>query len=450
MSVLILLLIVFWAPELNLLIHVGENLITNSCVIQKIANRTCEPIHVENTYPATISMSLSRKPTLKFSTNLQIDNIDKQSSNIDILLIYADHYSSMNVNLTDSNVVLTNLGLLTEVTYLYPDTITEIVPVLVQLNIYDKLGDSGYSAMYTSTAQNGFDYFLERLGFFFQYLIWYFAIFGGAIRGVPWSIVYDSKTKEPIKGAIVRMFKDGRLYNTLVSDVNGIIKTQPEKGIYTINAICPGYKFPSSLMPIKLDGAYSNVYYGEEIRVTNEHTNLKISIPLDSQTNLVRSNIFIKSFRSVTSTIDLMAPYLIIFAVVFKIVVWPTYAISYFTAIIAAVLLGLQYLLHRQSEGQPGLVLNEVGIPLIDIKIDLYESEWNKKVDTILTNEKGEFEFVVPIKKYYLKIDSQQYKIHGRELGENYEISTKGVVGGILRINPKLVLERIKGFRKQL
>ncbi|MCL5795570.1 MAG: hypothetical protein M1338_04420 [Patescibacteria group bacterium] len=102
----------------------------------------------------------------------------------------------------------------------------------------------------------------------------------------PYGIVFDSQTKAPIQGAIVRIFdaEKNKLLETKVTDQAGNYNFIVKPGLYYIGIIKPQFSFPTKEITKAEIPQYYRIYKGELIRVTR-NTNLSINIPLDPQSS---------------------------------------------------------------------------------------------------------------------------------------------------------------------
>jgi hypothetical protein len=459
---LIFLLLMLWyfAPELNLVGLSLGNAIRNKCIISSIVNPSCSVLEVEIAEPVQIGLNLPRTPKFVFLTNRKSSELNLQTSHIEILgsyqidpnenqiignikAIFGNLAVIKDYSLNSENVQIKELGDFTQIS-LQSETLPEDASTfIVRAFVDDNSGNTGFNWIYNSTSPDIYGYILARISYLLQYLIWFFAIFGAAIKGISLSIVYDSETKEPLSGAIIRIFSQGKLIKTLVSNSTGVILFRPLKGKYRIEVIKPGYLYPSKLYPQLIDQNYKNLYYGSEIEVTKDNEVLKLNIPLDPENTKINSGFIRKSASAFVSTLDLMNPYMVASIAIIQIIIWPTYLETYVFAAVAAVLIGLQIFNRKRVEGAAGLVIDTYGNPVADARVELYDTEWNKIAEIAVTDSKGEYEFIVPMKNYYLKVVKNGYVMSGIKSDENLLVSLEKQSGRTLRINQKIVLEKV-------
>ena len=107
-----------------------------------------------------------------------------------------------------------------------------------------------------------------------------------------WGVVYDSVTKAPITKAIVRIYSEGKIVGSYVTNTYGIFTTPTLKtGNYTLQITHPEYIFPSEIVQSSVDGKYKNIYYGQ--------TNIDLSIPVNIPGDFKGRTIFEKLFSKV-------------------------------------------------------------------------------------------------------------------------------------------------------
>lgn len=438
LAVLLAIILAFFWPEISLILNTAGNNLTNTCFIQTITGKNCNPVEITLLNEKKIGLGLPLKPTFSFKTNLSPNEISKQNSTVSLLIAAEREY---NIPLTDPMVTISPYESGSIIVIKRDQEIAYSTTIILQLRIVSITGDSGYNWIYGSTGENIIDYINSRIFFLFPYLIWYVAFFGSAIRGTQWTVVYDSETKEPLSSAIVRTFKGKELYETSLSDANGIVKTTLSKGTYRIQIMLQGYRFPSKLKPLKTDGEYNNLYYGEGFDISTDQR-LKINIPLDNTDESVKTASFSKPLRVLYSTIDMFNAYILVIISAVQIVIWPEYIENWVFALVCVFLILLQRFVRRIFEGIPGKIVDRNKSAVPNIKIDLYEADWNKLVESVTSNTKGEYEFVVPNKNYYLRLNNPAYKFINNESEDIVTVKKSEGNSKILRVNKTLHIEK--------
>lgn len=99
----------------------------------------------------------------------------------------------------------------------------------------------------------------------------------------PGGVVFDSITKKPVSGAIVRIFdaEKNKIMETKVTDNIGRYNFSIEKGSYYMTVIKPQYFFPSKKITKKAIPKYYDLYNGDIINVKSANINLNYNIPVD-------------------------------------------------------------------------------------------------------------------------------------------------------------------------
>lgn len=389
------------------------------------------------------SFNLSNEYSLKFNVPSNID-LNKSYIKISGSNYISEKPSETYISFLDRIVVLEIIPLssdkvrkLSETTYTYIDNryTPEGFTSIVELFLTDKEGNNYYDWQLTSNSSGFIDLFISRYSYLVQYLIWIYAIFGSVISRKVFATIYDSVTKKPLSGVIVRFFKDKSLITTLITSTTGIIDEELSKGTYKLLIDKAGYTFPSKLKPLQNDGIYQNLYYGGSVNIFKSKGRLDINIPLDPQNN---SNSINKSYLGIVdSAIQAFNPQLLIILSISQILVWPGYIETYIFAAVGFSLLLIQWLSKKKRVKKPGIVMDIKNHILPNIKINLYESEWNKLINSTVTNENGEYEFIVLPNDYYLKIESPNYKLKDKK----DRIEIKKSKDEVMYINSKIIVD---------
>lgn len=103
-----------------------------------------------------------------------------------------------------------------------------------------------------------------------------------------WGTVYDSLSKKPVSGAVVKIYTEfsGRLKDVKYTNKNGEFAMFVPNGTYRLIVIKSGYRFPSSVVIAKRDGKYIDVYRGEYLDIktasNSKRAPINVSIPMDA------------------------------------------------------------------------------------------------------------------------------------------------------------------------
>lgn len=98
-----------------------------------------------------------------------------------------------------------------------------------------------------------------------------------------WGLVFNSFTKQPIQGAVVRIFSEERnkILETKVTDSQGRFSFLTKTGSYFLEVVKEGFRFPSKLITKKNDEFFANMYRGEVVKIFRPNATLAPSIPID-------------------------------------------------------------------------------------------------------------------------------------------------------------------------
>jgi hypothetical protein len=229
-------------------------------------------------------------------------------------------------------------------------------------------------------------------------------------RKKEWGVVYDSITKRPVDLAVVRVFdaKTNQLLQTRVTDKNGRYNFVVDSGEYYIVVQKQEYAFPSALLnEMKADERYTELYYGKPVTIT-EKKSLAMNIPLDPDKKMVTNR------QVVLSHIVRKAQYVFL-------LIGPTFAAislainpkPWVGAILVAHLVGLGLFLRvvmPQTLKYWGMVKSkDTDAPLKRAVTRVFDSRFNKLLDTQITDSKGRYSFLVGNNIYYVTAEKNGF-----------------------------------------
>lgn len=227
-----------------------------------------------------------------------------------------------------------------------------------------------------------------------------------------WGVVYNSLTKQPVDLAIVRLYdyETNQLVQTEVTDTAGRYSFFIKPGHYYIKASKPNYSFPSIFMAGKKeDIKYTDLYHGEVITVSVGEATITANIPIDT---LVRSR---SNFRLIFNYIirgiqHLMALLGVILSVL-ALVITPSKFTIALVCVHLLLYLTFTYLAHRKRPDNWGIVYSkETRNPLQYAVARIFDSEYNKLLDSKVTGPSGKYGFLVGQSKYYMTAARSGYK----------------------------------------
>jgi len=249
--------------------------------------------------------------------------------------------------------------------------------------------------------------------------------FGFKRKKVKYGYVYDSYTKEPISGAVIRIYQGkGDLVATSVTDDKGAFSGDLEPGIYKIEVKKRGFDFPSKIVKGKVDLPIQNVYHGKEF-LLSENDIIDIAIPLDSKKLDKKKRgqtILVSIFGNIFTILNVLLFAIGISITVYMYSKYPTTEnillslvyIPAFCALIASFV----------GEGKKyGVVKDISGKRLPNIEIAVKELEFGKVIAKRVTNKKGKYRFVLPKGKYKVEILNKEYLVE--EIQGGAEVNSK-------------------------
>jgi len=254
-----------------------------------------------------------------------------------------------------------------------------------------------------------FSYFLESLGLF--------------ARRRPWGVVYDSVTKKPISGAVVKILESGgeKVRETRVSDSQGRFGFLVDKGIYQIIVRKEGYIFPSKKINLNdkgSDGFYPHAYLGGNVKMKVGF--LGLNIPVDMKKAVEVKNSYMIFLKTIKFFERIRLPLLIFGTVLVAI------NLIFFHSVVDFVILGLYVFLwflelYNRRKAKPwGEVKDAYGDPLDLAVVRFFNAENSKLITTAITNKKGRFYVLLPAGEYYYTAIRGGYRFNK---SKNFKIS---------------------------
>ncbi len=339
-------------------------------------------------------------------------------------------YSSF--NLSDPRVVID--ASTREVIIEDNNNIRERYSIISELYLYDIEGNLTYQweVGYFNKDEGG--YWLGRTSYLIQNIIWFFAIFGFFKVGKSMAVIYDSKTKKPISGAIVRIYSAGRLVKTYITSVIGFMDLKLDKGKYSISVMKQGYTFPSALSPLPADDHYTSLYYGSEFSIAKNGSRLKFNIPLDPEGSQVVTSKINSIASGVFSVVDNANPALLILLSLGQIYQWPGYIDTWIFTAVSALLLMFKYSIKMSSRLYYGAVVDNSGKSIPNITFNLFEAKWERFVRSFTSDSKGRYETIEVPGEYYITVSNPGWVIVGADSSGKLMVKGKQV-GEALFIN---------------
>ncbi len=444
--VLVLILIWFFSPDIHTWWYQTLDLFNSKCVLVK----DCKVVNIDTPNQPNVDFNAEingKSLVMTFTTNLPVDQIDFARSRVetwksDFSLVpeLSGQYNYTKIYqmyLNSSNFKVSTVDGKTTIIFTDAPATSKYIEREYHMFLYDTSGKVHYKFTYGYNTPTSI-VLLTYYSYLGEYIVWYFAIFGTALFRKPYSLVYDSKHKTPLSGAIIRIFKEDVLYRTVVTGNSGVIDVMLDPGKYRIEAYKSGYTFPSALAPLKEDGDYKNLYYGEEYTVSDKSRRLLLNIPIDPK-GQYEMNLLKKVGLETQYAIDNFNEYLIVLIMLSEVAFYPISFETYLNLTIGAILILLRQILKRVTKTKLGFVVDEKNNPVGGLRLNLYEAQWNMLEASELTDALGMYQFSVLANKYYIKIQSDKYILldEKNNLIEKLKIS-KDINSNFMFINKKI------------
>ncbi len=226
-----------------------------------------------------------------------------------------------------------------------------------------------------------------------------------------WGVIYNSLSKLPIDLAIVRLLdaQTGRIIRSSVTDKEGRYFFIVQPGSYKMVAVKAGLVFPSDLLHgLKEDAKYADLYHGEVIVVRKE-TTITANIPLDpigaekTPRKIVLEGIgrrFQKSLGIIT-----------VLAMGAATVITPTATMFAMLSANVVMYVIFRRLAVTRKPKNWGIVYDEkTKQPLPNVVTRIFETRFNKLLETQVTDARGRYAFLVGQNAYYVTFDKPGYE----------------------------------------
>lgn len=231
----------------------------------------------------------------------------------------------------------------------------------------------------------------------------------------PYGVVYDAETKQPLDPVYVTVYDatTNKQIDTKITDIHGRYGFLLPVGTYRMSAQKTHYQFPSQKNAhAQSDGVYDDLYFGDVFSITNENSNMAVTlnIPMDklendwNQEEKKRMGLFDWFTRNTKlwATISLIL-FIVGFAFsVFALTVYPT-AWNIIVFILYVIFTILQVLGVRPIT--TGTVTDRFGKALPHSIVRVWNAHLGTQIAQRVTNDKGQYYLLVAKGEYYLTVD---------------------------------------------
>jgi hypothetical protein len=281
----------------------------------------------------------------------------------------------------------------------------------------------------------------------FAYLQYFFTqplLLFGRRKRKQWGVVYNAITKQPIDLAVIRLLHadTGLIVQTRVSDRQGRYQLHAHPGRYRIEVVKVGFAFPTEYVRGKsTDVQFTDVYHAEVIQV-NEEATLTPNIPLDpivpeETPRQVFMRVWLVRAQHVFAFSGVVAS-----CVAF--IISPNVAL----ALLVVAQFFIFFLFRRLNIPTPpkswGIVKDAAShTPLARVIVRIFESKYNKLLETQITDAQGRYSFLARNNVYYVTAEAPGYR---RERLPDIDLTHKDET--VIAENIKLIPEQAAGEHK--
>jgi len=247
-----------------------------------------------------------------------------------------------------------------------------------------------------------------------------------------WGVVYDALTKLPIDLATVRLLDANtkKIIQSRVTDIKGRFLFIVDSGEYILQITKNGFAFPTTLLANKkTDGEFLDVYHGELIKVTAENTVVTPSIPMEPSNKkekvpwkiVWRGRLVV--LQQVVSLLGVLGT-----ALAFYII--PEWYIGIFLAVQIILYFGFNRFAKPKKPSGWGIVSErENKKPVGKVITRLFSKEYNKLIETKITDGSGRYAFLVGPSDYYVTFEKTGFKTEKTPDISSSEIKKEGFIG---------------------
>jgi len=227
-----------------------------------------------------------------------------------------------------------------------------------------------------------------------------------------WGVVYNSLSKEPVDLAIVRLYKkeNNRIVQSKVTDKLGRYSFLASAGNYYITVTKPKFKFPTVyLKDAEEDVRYLDLYHGGTVEIKEEDSTIVYNIPVDpvEETKPAAKIIFQHYLRKIQKVVAFTAvPLALLSAIISPGVL--TFTLLFVHILLFALFYRLGYEKPPKSWGR---VLDKLSSrPITRAITRIYDKQYNKLLETRVTDARGRYAFLVNNNIYYLTAEKNGYQ----------------------------------------
>jgi len=255
-----------------------------------------------------------------------------------------------------------------------------------------------------------------------------------------WGVVYNALSKRPVDLAVIRLIdnKTNQIIRSQVTDMQGRYLITAESGEYRLEVDKVGFSgFSKYLQDKNEDAKFINLYHGGQFQISEAEVVLNYNIPIDpvdeeKATALILSDYTKKITQNLICLVGLSAS-------VLSFVISPKAWVG--TLVLAHVVfyfLFYKFSRRKVADSSFGLVTEEMkGDALGRVVVRVFDSMYNKLVDTAVTDRKGRYAVLVGPSKYYATYEKESFEKKQSDALDFSSEKTNGM-GGLININEEL------------
>ena len=225
-----------------------------------------------------------------------------------------------------------------------------------------------------------------------------------------WGLVYNSLNKMPVDLAMVRLIslETNKVVQSKVTDAKGHFIFMVNPGKYRLEAQKNNFVFPSNFLAgYKSDGQKVDIYHGEIVEV-EKSSSITASIPLDP-TGVVK-----KPFRLVLEKLGRRLQFVLsltgILVTVASLYISPKWYIAALLALHILFFFIFRKLAVPTKTKNWGIIYDDASkAPISRVIARLFNAQFNKLVDTQISDSSGKYYFMAGDAKYYVTYEHKAY-----------------------------------------
>ena len=249
-------------------------------------------------------------------------------------------------------------------------------------------------------------------------------------KRIYYGFVYDSYSKEPLSGAVVRIFnREKSLVETAVTDSSGKFSGNLSEGNYTISVTKRGYEFPSRFVKGE-DYPIQNVYNGT-LAVYGNNAEVQLAIPIDRKKMKGSSKVLLATRGILQKILPVLNIVLFCVGITIYVYMYSKYP-STGNLLIGLIYIPALFFLLRSVfgvAGKHGKVVDEKGKGVEGVSVVMKDVEFNRVVSKRITEKNGRYRFITNKGVYKLDIEDENYVLKDISTVKEISVKDNGIVG---------------------